>query len=513
MFPRYPLVCAALVVAASALSCSHANRVGGYRLQSEIGAKEPTVTPSIRRSPILDELGTDELDQKWDASTSGFLEPTLSEESPALSIGGDELVGFDFRGSTLGEVIALIAETAEVNIVFDPALAQPVDASFPSVKVGQALYALLEQHEMELVEDPPGVYSVRSSTMSGGRMRTFKLSSMSADTAAAAVQTMLGVQQNGQGGGQAAGQGGGQGMGMNGNMSVVVADTAQNLIFVRGTRDQLAAVESYLKSADRLERQVLVEVQILEAIIDENFELGVTHAINGSLDGNALSIAQNLSTSQAGAFNAVFDFDGGDLSSTINALQSYVDLELISAPRVMTVSGAKATINVIEEIPYIQATTSTETNGGQAISAIQEVEFKEAGVKMEVTPIIQSNGILKIVISKELSEVVGTFQTIPILDKRTLNSEFLVADRQTIVLGGLMQDRRSDSEDGVPILKDIPLLGRLFRSDADLTSKRELLVFVTPRIVDPNEASVLARRYQSHFERKRTEYGLSLESR
>ena len=239
----------------------------------------------------------------------------------------------------------------------------------------------------------------------------------------------------------------------------------------------------------------------------------MTHAIDGSLDGNALSIAQNLSTSQAGAFNAVFDFDGGDISSTINALQSYVDLELISAPRVMTVSGAKATINVIEEIPYIQATTSTQTNGGQAISAIQEVQFKEAGVKMDVTPIIQSNGILKIVISKELSEVVGTFQTIPILDKRTLNSEFLVANRQTIVLGGLMQDRRSDAEDGIPLLKDVPILGRLFRRDVDATSKRELLIFVTPRIVDPNEASVLARRYQSHFERKRTEYGLTREAR
>lgn len=492
MRPRSPLVQVAMLAAACALSCSHSNRTGGYRIQSEIGAKRPTVTSSIRESPILDDLSLDELDDPW-SPRAQVVDPRLAAESPALSIGGDELVGFDFRGSTLGEVIALIAETAQVNIVFDPALAQPVEASFPSVKVGQALYALLEQHEMELVEDPVGIYSVRSGTAAGGRMRTFHLSSLPAETAAIAVRTVLGDEE--------------------GNQSVVVADAAQNLLFVRGTRDQLVAIESYLESADQLERQVLVEVQILEAIIDENFELGVTHAIDGSLDSNALSIAQNLSTGQAGAFNAVFDFDGGDLSSTINALQSYVDLELISAPRIMTVSGAKATISVVEEIPYIQATTSTETNGGQAISAIQEVQFKEAGVKMDVTPTIQSNGILKIVIAKELSEVVGSFQTIPILDKRTLNSEFLVADRQTIVLGGLMQDRRSDSEDGVPLLKDIPILGRLFRRDVDATSKRELLIFVTPRIVDPNEAAVLARRYRNHFERKRSEFGLEREGR
>ena len=492
MLNRSPLMSAVLLAAACTLSCAHSNRMEGYRLQSEIGAKQPTVTPSLRRSPILDDLPVSDLERPW-SEPAQFVDASLSVESPALSIGSDERVGFDFRGLTLGEVVAVIAETAQVNIVFDPALAQPVDASFPSVRVGEALYAILEQHNMELVEDPPGVYSVRDGAAGGGRTRTFALSSMSATVAAEAVNTVLGASE--------------------GSTSIVVADVAQNLLFVRGSRDELSAVEAYLESADQLERQVLVEVQILEAIIDEDFELGVTHAINGSLDSNALNIVQNLGTAQAGAFNAVFDFDGGDIRSTINALQGYVDLELISAPRVMTVSGAKATIEVVEEIPFIQATTSTETNGGAAISAIQEVQFKEAGVKMDVTPTIQANGILKILIMKELSEVVGEFQTIPIIDKRTLQSEFLVADRQTIVLGGLMQDRRSDSESGVQLLKDIPFVGRLFRNDVDAMSKRELLVFVTPRIVDPNEAAVLARRYQDHFERKRSEFGLNREVR
>lgn len=491
MLTRFPMGQLALLAAACALSCSHSDRMGGYRLQSDIGDKVPSVTSALHQSPLLEDLPLSELERPWTAPEK-LIEASLTAESPALSIGSGELVGFDFRGLTLGEVVAIIAETAQVNIVFDPALAQPVDASFPSVRVGEALYAILEQHNMELAEDPPGIFSVRDGGAGGGRTRTFALDSMSATVAAEAVKAVLGTD--------------------DGSTSVVVADVAQNLLFVRGTREELSAVEAYLSSADQLERQVLVEVQILEAIIDEDFELGVTHAIDGSIDGNALNIAQNLGTAQSGAFNAVFDFDGGDLSSTINALQSYVDLELISAPRVMTVSGAKATIEVVEEVPFIQATTSTETNGGAAISAIQEVQFKEAGVKMDVTPTIQANGILKILILKELSEVVGEFQTIPIIDKRTLQSEFLVADRQTIVLGGLMQDRRSDSESGVPLLKDIPLVGRLFRNDVDATAKRELLVFVTPRIVDPNEAAVLARRYQDHFERKRKEFGLQREN-
>ncbi|MEO0663974.1 MAG: hypothetical protein AAFZ87_20780, partial [Planctomycetota bacterium] len=111
------------------------------------------------------------------------------------------------------------------------------------------------------------------------------------------------------------------------------------------------------------------------------------------------------------------------------------------------------------------------------------------------------------------SEVVGRFMEIPIVDRRKLQSQFLVADRQTIVLGGLMQDRRADQETGVPLLKDVPFLGRLFRNDVDSTEKRELLVFVTPRVVDPNEAAVLARRYQADYERKRTTSGIDRRGR
>ncbi len=460
-------------------SCAHRNRMKGPRLDSELGRKRVTATSGIRTSPILESLDIDELDDPW---LSGF-QRAVPERSPALRIGGELIQSLELRGEPLGEVLAMLAETADINLVFDPALAQTVDASFRSIRVGDAIHALLEQNDLDLVEDPPGVFAVRSHLAAGGRMRTFALESLSAEVAAVAAQTVAGTQ------------------------ATIVADAAQNLLFVRGSRDEVAAVEAYLAGADKLERQVLIEVQIVEAILDESFEFGSALAIDGSIDGDAFSIAQTLATPNAGAFNAVFDWDSGDLTQALNALQSYVDLELISAPRVMTVSGANAKIEVVEEIPYIDANTQVVSDGGASTTATQQIAFKEAGVSMEVTPTIQANGILKVGISQELSEVVGIFQTVPIIDKRSLQSEFLVADRQTIVLGGLMQDRRSDEESGVPLLKDVPLLGRLFRSNVDATEKRELLIFLTPRIVDPNEAAVLARRYQSHFERKRAEYG------
>lgn len=474
--PRRALALAPLLAAGVfALGCTQAKSPRALQLDSEIGAKRPTLGAYMRTRPLLDDLDGAELADPW---TDGS-EAHRSAVPAALTIGGDETFQLEFRETPLANVVAVLGETAGVNIVFDPGLTQPVDASFPAVKVGEAMHAVLEQHGLELVEDPPGIFAVRNVARVGGRMRSFELSSMRAADAAAAALQIVGQEAN------------------------VIADEAQNLLFVRGSREAIQAVEQYLARADRLETQVLIEVHILEAIIDENFELGVTHAIDGSIDGNAFDIAQNLATPNAGRFSAVFDFDGGDISSAINALQSYVDLEMISAPRVMTVSGGQASIAVIEEIPYIEATASTATDAGQATTAIEQIAFKDAGVTLDVTPTIQANGILKISINKELSEVVGQFQTIPIIDRRTLVSQFLVADRQTIVLGGLMQDRRSDNESGVPLLKDLPLLGRLFRSDVDSTEKRELLVFVTPRVVDPNQAAILARRYQAEYERRR----------
>lgn len=479
-----PLRTLALVALAGA-ACRHADAPRYPRLGSPIGAKVPTVGAAMRNRPILDQLDSAELEETWVDEVQDFTAPA----SPALSIGGDEPMEFEARATPLGEVLAFLGEVAGVNIMFDPGLVQPVNASFPSVRVGEAIYAVLEQNDLELVEDPPGVYSVRDLAGGGGLMRSFKLSSIRASDAAAAASQIVGQD------------------------AVVVTDEAQNLLFVRGSRAAVAAVGEYLGRADRLERQVLIEVHILEAIIDETFELGVSSAFDGSLDGNAFTLAQNLGTPTGQGFDAVFNFDGGDIRATLDALQTYVDLELISSPRVMTVSGAQASISVIEEIPYIEATTSTATDAGTATTAVQQIAFKEAGVTLAVTPTIQANGVLKVLVNKELSEVVGQFQSIPIIDRRKLTSEFLVANRQTIVLGGLMQDRRSDSENGVPILKDIPILGRLFRRDVDSTEKRELLVFVTPRVVDPNEAAVLARRYQSEYERKRTEYGLVREER
>ena len=95
--------------------------------------------------------------------------------------------------------------------------------------------------------------------------------------------------------------------------------------------------------------------------------------------------------------------------------------------------------------------------------------------------------------------MIGYFQGIPVLDTRNLSTVMLVQDQQTVVLGGLIQDSVLEDDTGVPGLMDIPLVGRLFRSDVESRQKRQLLIFITPRILEPHEAALLAREVQNEY--------------
>ena len=121
---------------------------------------------------------------------------------------------------------------------------------------------------------------------------------------------------------------------------------------------------------------------------------------------------------------------------------------------------------------------------------------------------MQEGGVIQLSISQEFSEVVDYFLGIPVLDSRKVINQFLVNGRETVVIGGLMQDRVSETDRGVPVLMHIPLLGRLFRSDEDRIEKRELLVMITPRVLDPAEAADLAGRYEQRFEERSRAIGL-----
>jgi hypothetical protein len=347
-------------------------------------------------------------------------------------VGNDDLLQVEFRDAPLGQVVQFLADKAGLNLQLVALPDRRVDVSFKSITLDAALHSVLERNECRLVESPPGVFWVEDLDGSAAAVQSFRPRSASATVIAENVRALVDAS------------------------TTVVIEPSQNLIVVRGSRDDIKIVREYLVKADSAQRQVLIEVRVLEVTLGDNFQLGLTHDIAGSLDGHLFGLMQGLSTPDTG-FEFQFTSRDGDVDSTINAIRRLTGTDLVSSPRVLALTGTEASIDVIREVPYINVTSTQTANGtGQGTSVLQQVEFKEAGMKLKVTPTIQDDGSVRIVIDQELSEVVDTFNQIPVIDRRALKSNFLVQDCSTVVLGGLMQDKRTQVDRGMPGLMDIP---------------------------------------------------------
>ncbi|MFT5197740.1 MAG: type II secretory pathway component GspD/PulD (secretin) [Planctomycetota bacterium] len=453
---------------------------GCQALESNVGVFHPDLLQAMTQSPIhMPVFETDE---------PGTVAPGLhSPEETWPSMGGDELITLNLRGTPLQDALNMLAEQAGVNFLLEGELLTPVHVSFPSVRVDDAIRSLLEKNDMRLIQDNAGIFSVQTRSAESHVTEAIFLQSVPAADVAEQLQALAG------------------------SANRVVIDEGRNVIMLDGNRATLEAIQTYLSAVDRLKPQVLLEVTIFEAILGDQFELGLRHSYSDKWNDAAYNVATTLSGSP-GAFSLTLADQDGNPNLAITALRRYVGLELVSAPRVIAVTQEEASVEVIEEIPYVETTSTTETGDGLGSNVTEQVAYKESGIKLKVTPTIQEAGILQVKIDLVLSEIVDTFKDIPILDSRKMASTFLVNDGETIVLGGLMQDRRRDEESGVPGLMNIPGIGRFFRNDNDSNDRRELLVFVTPRILSPGQAAQLSKHYQDRYRESRKAISKELSS-
>lgn len=410
-------------------------------------------------------------------------DPPLDE--PGVRLPDDEVVSLDLRGTELSEAIHMIAEIAGVNILLDASAEHRVDASFPSIRLDQALDVLLRRNGLILDRLGEDVYYARASDEKVETTARFPLTAGRAETVAAGLKELLGPD------------------------VTLSADLSRNVVILTAPRGRVRRAAEYVAAVDRPRSQVLIEVGIYEASIDDRFELGVSFDAAKTVDGNTLGILQAFQTPDQ-QFSLTFDNAAGTVSSTIQALRAQVGIELLSSPRVMTASRAEARVEILERVPYVNVTsTTTGTTGGVGSTVQEEVQFEDAGVTLVVTPIVQDDGVIEVQVDQTVSEVVEFFKEIPVIDERHLQSTFFVADGETVVMGGLMQDRRDDSEQGVPLVSKIPVFGQLFKKQEKRTEKRELLVFLTPRVLDPAQARAAARLYRDRYREERRRMGLS----
>ncbi|RMG09030.1 MAG: type II secretion system protein GspD [Planctomycetota bacterium] len=278
--------------------------------------------------------------------------------------------------------------------------------------------------------------------------------------------------------------------GLVGEVTVVADEEANALVFTSSERnfDRLREVVSRL---DQPRREVFIECLIAEVQLNDKGELGIQwNALFTNSAENAKEGSQSLGTD----FGLDSLTDGLRYTTTsdqftglLRALQTEGRLNILSSPKILCLENQAAEISVGQEVPFV--TNSRITNQGDTVNTIQ---YRDVGIILRVEPQINSDGHVRMTVHPEVSSIAPDSQSVPISDgvrSPTFNKNFadttiVIKTGETAIIGGLIRDELSETEFKIPFLGDIPILGKLFGSTSREKVKQEIVVFLTPHVVE-----------------------------
>lgn len=403
-----------------------------------------------------------------------------------------KVVHVDANEEPIGIVIQQLADQVDVDLIISPKVVGNVTVSLSDVTLEEALQCILDVHGAAFIlgenvirilprEEVPAI-SERLVT------QTFEIIYADVTQVVEALDKFRSQQ---------------------GSVSCI-AGTSH--IIVTDTESKVKDIANLISTIDRITPQVLVEVRIYDITSKDNLDIGIEWGAGRrtNLDSSSNIINDDFTVSKGGADSYIGSrtdpaimagFEGStsktasatlgflrlgvlnehiDIDAQLRAEKENVDAKLLANPRILVLDNETALFDIITEHPYVEKTI---TSG----SVTETVQFKEVGIKLEVTPHIARNGMLRLNIAPEfgvvVSQVTVSSSNVPVVDKRKVNTIALVQDGQTVVLGGMRKKDTSQQINKVPLLGDLPVLGRLFRFDGEATVITELVVFITPRIV------------------------------
>ena len=269
----------------------------------------------------------------------------------------------------------------------------------------------------------------------------------------------------------------------------VMADELNNSVLVWSTRNEFNKIETTLKRLDLPLTQVLIEASIIEVTLGDGLEYGLQWAFSGDARSGYRGTGQisGLDGGVLGGLSKGFTYQlsnsAGALKAVLNGLASKSLIKVISSPNLMVLDNHTATINVGDQVPIV---TSTTTFDSANVPTTSSVQYKDTGVNLVVTPSVNSGNVVTMQVDQTTTDV-GTASSSannqPSFLQRQISSKVAVRSGESIVLGGLIKDNTTTSKAGVPFLQDVPVVGKLFGTNASKSNRTELLVIITPRVV------------------------------
>jgi general secretion pathway protein D len=277
--------------------------------------------------------------------------------------------------------------------------------------------------------------------------------------------------------------------------ATIIADPDNNAILVMASPKDYQKIKATISRLDLAPKQVMIEATIAEVQLSDNLSYGVRWFFNGSTGGGRPyqgGLGSPLPDSVGGDGFALGLFNSlNDLKVFFDILESESSVKFLSAPQIMVIDNQTASFRVGDQIPIVTRSSQSTTDPDAPI--VSEVQFRDTGTLLQITPRINEGGMVTLEVSQEVSTpgsapAIGGGGNVAI-SQRTIESTVVVHDGQTVVLGGLIRENTSSGQAGIPGLMNIPLLGSLFSSTTKDISRTELIITLTPRVVrNPQEA-------------------------
>jgi len=421
------------------------NAAGG----AEVGAPEAA-------APIPNPLRHQRVFQPKPVKTGLFLKPVPHGDPP-------EPITLHFDDVEIRKALEMLSREESQSILVGPGVTGRVTANLQGLSFDEALDAILELCNLVAIrkENLIFVYASKDVPQSGRMLRTYPLDYVSAADVQQTVQGLLSPE---------------------GKVFITQCTSddnrrTQEMIVVEDLPDYVRRIEQYVAAIDQPPRQVLIEAHVLQVDLEDDRKHGVNfeHLFQVMNNGVTLTMQGFADPLASPAF--LVNVDGGNLTALIECLQTTEDAKTLASPRVMVLNGQAARIQIGQRLGYPVITT-TET------TSMQDVEFLDLGVVLEVTPQISRDGrILLQVKPKVATGRIDPDTTLPEEETTEVETDVLLSDGQGVVIGGLIQEKDEDVQRKITYLGDLWLVGRLFQWHHAEKTRKEIIVTLIPRVL------------------------------
>jgi len=429
------------------------------------------------------------------AAGTPALPPPLASELPAgprhttMAVGmkmgmgalvdswSNEPIDFNFQGTDIVGILRTFATKFKKNIIAAPDVHGRVNLQLRGVPFDEGFRTLLDQMGLVAIQESANVIEIIKATEMPVLMEVFPLKYRFAIEIATTLNGLI--------------------KGKDREVTIISSDSAANAVIVTSTNDVMQRMKVIIAQMDIPAPQVAIKARLIEVQVTDSLNWGITwarstpfgtgnnHVVRSIFDQKNFTLNGDgtVNTTQAPTFfptGGILDIstvlDKASLYALVNFLKSNNTTKTISEPMVLTGNNKTAKIHVGQNLP-VKTSQVTQT------ATVQSVQYIPEGVDLEVTPIVAPGStVISFKVKVGVSEFVGFQSDSPITTERVATTEVSVESGKTVVIGGLIKDKTLDEESGIPFLKDIPILGWLFKNKKKSKDKTELLIFITPEL-------------------------------